>query len=559
MSKSMHGSPPTHPDGLRDWAAELAPFGKRTLKVIWDISNKCNLRCRMCHFSFDHVFHQEPHHTSPADFERIAASALPLAHTLILSAGNEPLMSPHFIDILKVAARYSVPQLLFLTNGQLLSPAVADAILETGVTQVQISIDGATRETYEYIRRGARFDRLLRNLEYLSARKIQLGRRLPQLQFNVVLMRRNLEELPLFVDLAERLGVEWIAARHLLMMRGLHMEGETLMQERDRANLHFQRFFERVEQSQSVSVIGFPDFFNGQQFVSATNPGQNPVPIPPPRSKPEDSPRQTHSTQPAKVARGVCAKIVREIRRIPRNLRRAVSRETPKVAPPKPKKLAALPFGSIDHPADKEPAANNAIQLEGWALDRIQIARVSIEREPFAHERVGNSRGLIDLGDARIVNGSRPDVRQVFPQYPHLFRAGWTFELRREMLSANNDVRVTVHAIAHGIDGRSAEIGQRRIAFSATTVAKPYLFCSRPFDSLFIDSKSDVWPYPDCRPEHPYGSLAEEKSSLRDIWHGEAFRELRQRIIDRNPPPMCLTCAHFINRNVDDPQYFLSR
>src|SRR5437762_13176675 len=114
MSKSMYGFKPTQIEGGPDWAMKLAPLAPRRLKVIWDISNKCNLRCRMCHFSFDHVFHQTANFTSPALFERIAASALPLAHTLILSAGNEPLISPHFIDILKIAARYSVPHLLFL-------------------------------------------------------------------------------------------------------------------------------------------------------------------------------------------------------------------------------------------------------------------------------------------------------------------------------------------------------------------------------------------------------------------------------------------------------------
>src|SRR6478752_5497538 len=89
MSKSMPGEKPKQPQGAPDWAAELAPFGSRKLKVVWDISNKCNLRCRMCHFSFDEVFHREAHYTAPADFERIAAAALPVAHTLILSAANE--------------------------------------------------------------------------------------------------------------------------------------------------------------------------------------------------------------------------------------------------------------------------------------------------------------------------------------------------------------------------------------------------------------------------------------------------------------------------------------
>ena len=549
----MFGSMPKTSEGLtQDWVTELAPFGEEALKVIWDISNKCNLRCRMCHFSFDHVFHQPANFTSPALFERIAAQALPKAHTLILSAGNEPLISPHFVDILKIAARYRVPEVLFLTNGQLLTPKIADAVMEAGVTQVQISIDGATKETYEYVRRGARFDRLVRNLEYLSARKRELGQSWPRLQFNIVLMQKNLEELPLFVDLAERVGVDWIAARHLLVMKGLEMEQETLAHDRARANLHFQRFFQRVQRSKTVTVIGFPDFFDGEKLKADIETAADllgPLEI-----------RPAPALPPTKPARSVGEKIKRELGRVLPNLRRAFApRRPPMLRPARKKALAVLPFGKIDRPAESEAHANNAIEIEGWSLDRQQVARVTIEREPFPNDRAVNERGFIELGEARILNGSRPDVGIVFPLYPHSYRAGWSFELRREMISAEETFEVTIHAVSRSTDGRTAEIGQRKITFSRQETARPYLFCSKPFDSLFIDSSGDVRPYPDCRPPRAFGSLAKGEASLRDIWFGADFRALRQQIIDRDPPPMCLTCAYFINRNVDDPGYFLTR
>src|SRR3954471_23460702 len=156
MSIAMYGSAPKL--GLAeieaDWMRSLAPLGPGRLKVVIDVSNKCNLRCQMCHFSFDDVFHQPAHHMRPETFERIAASVFPYAHTVVLSAGNEPLMSPWFTEILRLVAPYKLPTLYFLTNAQLLTEKVAEAVIESGVTQVQISADGATKETYERIRRG---------------------------------------------------------------------------------------------------------------------------------------------------------------------------------------------------------------------------------------------------------------------------------------------------------------------------------------------------------------------------------------------------------------------
>jgi hypothetical protein len=127
------------------------------------------------------------------------------------------------------------------------------------------------------------------------------------------------------------------------------------------------------------------------------------------------------------------------------------------------------------------------------------------------------------------------------------------------MIPAAEPFQAQIRVFAHAADGRCQEIGSRSLSFSESGAGAPYLFCSRPFDLIFIDANGDVRPYPDCRVEKPFGSLADDASQLTDIWFGEAFDELRNRIIDRDPPPMCLTCAHFINRNVDDQSYFQSR
>src|SRR5437762_14168509 len=62
MSISMYGTAPKlGSTEIVDWTRSLAPLGPGRLKVIIDVSNKCNLRCQMCHFSFDDVFHQPAH------------------------------------------------------------------------------------------------------------------------------------------------------------------------------------------------------------------------------------------------------------------------------------------------------------------------------------------------------------------------------------------------------------------------------------------------------------------------------------------------------------------
>ena len=217
------------------------------------------------------------------------------------------------------------------------------------------------------------------------------------------------------------------------------------------------------------------------------------------------------------------------------------------------------PIGYIDQPVVDGQYFTNAVRFEGWALDHASIAQVTIERSPRAGDALAdlNARKLVHVGTAIHPNGVRPDVVKAFPEYPGQHRARWVYELRREQLSLHENFHAAIHVVAHNTNGRTAMIGSRSIAFVARKEATPYLFCARPFDSVFIGPGGEVNPYPDCRPEAPYGSLL--TNTLEEIWRNKEFTELRIRIISRDPPPMCLTCANFINSNVNDPAYFLTR
>lgn len=209
-----------------------APLGvyreRRFMHLEMDITNRCNIRCVMCYHSLEATRRAPTVHLHPDDFAAVATRVLPHAHRLSLSLGNEPLMSPHFIPILRIAAGYDLPHLNFYTNGLLLSDANIDAIIAHGVTQVCISIEGATRATYNAIRRDGDFDQLVRNVERLIHRRNAAGRAAPRVRFDIVMMQRNVHELVDLVRLASRLGADELNFRHLVSFEGLDMKGESL-------------------------------------------------------------------------------------------------------------------------------------------------------------------------------------------------------------------------------------------------------------------------------------------------------------------------------------------
>jgi radical SAM protein with 4Fe4S-binding SPASM domain len=222
---------------LDDFYDLCAPLGlysrdRRFLHLEMDIVNRCNIRCVMCFHSFESTRRERTVHLSPDDFAFVAARVLPHAYHLSLSLGNEPLMSPHFVEILRLASGYKIPNVNFFTNGLLLNDKNIEAIIEYGVTQLCISIDGATPATYNAIRRDGDFDHLIRNVKRFIARRDALRSATPRVRFDFVLMKRNIHELPDLVKLAAELGVQQLAFRHLVSFEGLNMEQESLQLEK---------------------------------------------------------------------------------------------------------------------------------------------------------------------------------------------------------------------------------------------------------------------------------------------------------------------------------------
>ncbi|MBV9300673.1 MAG: radical SAM protein [Acidobacteriaceae bacterium] len=226
----------------------------------------------MCFHSFESTRRARTVHLSPDDFASVASRVLPHAYHLSLSLGNEPLMSPHFVEILRLASGYKVPNVNFFTNGLLLNDNKIDAIIQSGVTQLCISIDGATAATYNAIRRDGDFDHLIHNVKRFIARRNAMQSATPRVRFDFVLMKRNIHELPDLVKLAAQLGVQQLAFRHLVSFEGLNMEQESLQLERALSDRCLRAALKKAAKL-GLEVQTRPEFFNAKksrlQFLKA--------------------------------------------------------------------------------------------------------------------------------------------------------------------------------------------------------------------------------------------------------------------------------------------------
>jgi MoaA/NifB/PqqE/SkfB family radical SAM enzyme len=92
-------------------------------------------------------------------------------------------------------------QVIF-TNGLLLNEKNLE-IIAKGNVELVLSIDGARKESYEYIRRGASFEKLCKVLELIKEVRKSTGAKI-NTYYNPVICRTNYKEIEEMVEFAKK-------------------------------------------------------------------------------------------------------------------------------------------------------------------------------------------------------------------------------------------------------------------------------------------------------------------------------------------------------------------
>ena len=127
------------------------------LYVAWQITNECNLACLHCieESGPGKAFADE---LDAAQVFSVLDQLLDHQVPYMSFSGGEPMLHPQFFKMVEhVCARGA--QLKIETNGHYLSAANCARMKELGVKAVQVSLDGASRETFNRMRVRGNFDR----------------------------------------------------------------------------------------------------------------------------------------------------------------------------------------------------------------------------------------------------------------------------------------------------------------------------------------------------------------------------------------------------------------
>ena len=163
------------------------------VEYIVETTAKCNLYCPMC----PRETHKQPKEDMTDEiFERLVAGAARTGEHMMLIGLGEPFMDRKIFDRIEFCERHGVSTLLS-TNGTFLDEKIAARLLETPLAHITLSFDGASKETFEYYRKGARFEKVRDNFVRFAGMKHQRGSKM-QIVVQMVRMPGNAQEVDEF-------------------------------------------------------------------------------------------------------------------------------------------------------------------------------------------------------------------------------------------------------------------------------------------------------------------------------------------------------------------------
>ena len=182
---------------------------RKSLSFNLEPTFRCNLECAMCpRFSSE-----DPHLDMSMETYGRICEAMSYAHTIDFTGWGEPMLHRQIYEMIQLAKERGCVTTM-TSNGTLLTDRNIKALIQAGMDSLTISIDGLTPETFDFIRTGARFERVTQNLKNLS-RQVNESSSPLLLGIAFTIQEANASELGLILPWMKSVGARVLHLKHL--------------------------------------------------------------------------------------------------------------------------------------------------------------------------------------------------------------------------------------------------------------------------------------------------------------------------------------------------------
>jgi MoaA/NifB/PqqE/SkfB family radical SAM enzyme len=180
-----------------------------------ETTNLCNSKCLMCPHE---KMKRSPGNMSWALFKKIIDECKTFEGAgliIALHKDGEPLLDPLLFEKIKYIKEYlRNSTVMFNSNAMLLDKDKARRLLDSGLDRVTFSVDGASKETYEKIRVGLKYDVVKKNLDmFFELKKASTNK--TRVTMQMVVCKDNKSEV-------EKYNKQWLGKADRIFFKSMH-------------------------------------------------------------------------------------------------------------------------------------------------------------------------------------------------------------------------------------------------------------------------------------------------------------------------------------------------
>lgn len=186
----FRGNDPVFKEYRKKWEEWPKDFyvGEFPLFIDIEVTNDCNLRCPFCQYGLRRSKVKRGRITLDMVKKIIDEGADNGLYGVKFNIWGEPLLHPELHAFIKYAKQKGLIDVYFNTNAVLLDSDVALRLIDAGLDRVSISFEGHTKSIYEKYRVGAKYEKVLSNIDNLQTLKKKLGVKHPKIRIQSVML-----------------------------------------------------------------------------------------------------------------------------------------------------------------------------------------------------------------------------------------------------------------------------------------------------------------------------------------------------------------------------------
>jgi MoaA/NifB/PqqE/SkfB family radical SAM enzyme len=226
---------------LKNWLLTELSFLFKSEKV-WaypthlqvEPSNKCNLRCPLCHVVTDS---KPKGFLNFDDFKKLIDEIGDYLLFLHFWGWGEPFLNENFFSMVKYAKAKGI-KIITSTNGHFFeNEENVIRLIDSQLDVLIFALDGLNKQTYEKYRKKGSFDRVVKGLRQVLHLKQQRGASLPLVNLRMLVTRDNEDQVESMKAFAQECKVDILTLKTLCSFDN-EAEWETILPE----NLEYRRF-----------------------------------------------------------------------------------------------------------------------------------------------------------------------------------------------------------------------------------------------------------------------------------------------------------------------------